>query len=92
MVVNILGVPYSIREVPCITKEAIRLGQVDHTRQEILLDAGLAEQRKQVVLWHEIFHCIFYALGYDDEEQTVQSLASSINQILKDNPKLITFS
>ncbi|MCL6611027.1 MAG: ImmA/IrrE family metallo-endopeptidase [Peptococcaceae bacterium] len=86
--VKILGVTYKVEEVPCVSKEALRMGQVDHIRKVISIDSALTEQGKQVTLMHEILHCILHSLGYYDEhdnETFVQGMASALYQVLVEN-------
>lgn len=84
--IEILGVPYTIREVPVINKDTFTLGQINYITQEILLDETLAPEQKEVVLLHEILHGICMATGLDqinEDERAIQQLATALYSTLK---------
>ncbi|MCM1259665.1 MAG: hypothetical protein NC182_01815 [Prevotella sp.] len=86
--IKILNLEFEIREVECISHGGSQIGEINHIDQVILLKKGLSEERKKIVLLHEILHSIFEQLGFAEEhdnEHLIDSLASSIYQILNDN-------
>lgn len=90
--VDILGIPYEIKEVETIDKGTLIIGQINYLEQIILLDKSLPKEKKEQTLLHEILHGILSALGYDDindDEHLVQSISSALYQVLRNQ---ITFS
>mgnify|MGYP007041251774 CR=1 FL=1 len=86
--IEILGVPYRLKHVDTISREELRIGEIDFLRQEILLLNGLEKEIERVTLWHEVIHGIFSQLGFEDEavnEHLIQSLANALYQVLKEN-------
>lgn len=84
--VNILGLPYTIKEVQVINKEQFTLGQIDYVNLEILIDESLSNEKKELILLHEILHGICEAIGADElneNEQVIQGLSSSLYHLLK---------
>lgn len=84
--IEIMGVPYTIREVPVIDKDSLTLGQINYLTQEILIDETLAPERKKVVLLHEILHGICFATGLDqinEDERAVQQFATALYSTFK---------
>lgn len=83
MMVNICGIPYTVREVshPFVTGET-HLGEIDYMSCEILINESLPGDLKREVLCHEIVHGILHHLGYEEEndEKMVQQLGNAINQ------------
>ena len=83
MMVNICGIPYTVREVshPFVTGET-HLGEIDYMSCEILINENLPGDLKREVLCHEIVHGILHHLGYEEEndEKMVQQLGNAINQ------------
>ena len=51
--------------------------------------SALGPQKKEQALLHEMIHGMLYAFDHQfDNEQLVQSLASTLHQVIKDNPLL----
>ena len=89
---KILATEYDVEEVEQIDKYTRLLGQIQYTEQKIKIDKNISEDMKQEVLIHEILHGILEKLGYtqlNDGEQKVQSIASTMYLVLKEN-KIIT--
>lgn len=89
---KILATEYDVEEVEQIDKYTRLLGQIQYTEQKIKIDKNISEDMKQEVLIHEILHGILEKLGYtqlNDDEQKVQSIASTMYLVLKEN-KIIT--
>lgn len=91
--VKILGKTYNIvkaeRFMDC---ESRTIGQIDYTKQIIRLEDKMGVETEKVTLLHEIIHGILYQLGFDDEvnnEHLVQSLATSIYQVISENKGLL---
>lgn len=86
MTIDIMGVPYTVREVPVIDKDTFTMGQINYVSQEILLDETLSAETKDVVLLHEVLHgiCMFGGLSHiSDDERAVQQLASALYSTFK---------
>ena len=83
MMVNICGIPYTVREVPHHFNEGeVHLGEIEYLTCEILINENLPGNLKREVLCHEIMHGILHHLGYEEEndEKMVQQLGNAINQ------------
>ena len=68
-------------------------GRADYSKHQILLDKNNTEDRMKVVLWHELFHCVLEASGFEDDAQINEEaliLRSSpfFVQVLMDNKEL----
>lgn len=68
-------------------------GRADYAKHVILLDPTNTEDRMRVVLWHEVFHCILEAAGFNDdealhEEDVILRSSPWFVQLLMDNEKL----
>jgi hypothetical protein len=91
--IKILGIPYTVKEVPFISRDSATLGQIDYWQQEIKLVSGLKPELKEQTLLHEVIHGILQALGLnfeDENEKIVQSMASALHQFVVDNKSLFT--
>lgn len=94
MKIQILNLTFDVEEVECIEHGTNDVGRIDHINQKIYLNKKLCEERKKVVLLHEIIHSIFQQMGFVDEhdnEQLIDCLALALTRLSKDNPKLISF-
>ena len=92
--IKILSQKYMIVEVPVIEQGERYAGLIDHFNNTIYLCSTLNEDKKSVTLLHEILHAVFAQLGFSEEhdnEHLIDSLASSIYQVLRDNKNLFTF-
>ena len=90
--VRILGLDYEIEEVECVSKEELRRGEINFLTNRIRIDKSMPEDLKKQVLIHEIVHAIFDLLGFEDlctDENKVQSIATALHQVIRDNPKLL---
>lgn len=93
MQVEILGVNYEIKEVDIIDENPNVLGQIVYQKQEIQIKKSLLKDMKNSTIIHEIVHGILFHSGkqeLNEKEDLVESLSSSIYQVLKSNKKLIT--
>lgn len=93
MQVEILGVNYEIKEVDIIDENPNILGQIVYQKQEIQIKKSLLKDMKNSTIIHEIVHGILFHSGkqeLNEKEDLVESLSSSIYQVLKSNKKLIT--
>lgn len=88
--INILGVDYEISYVDSISRESLRIGEIDYLQQKILILKGLGEDLERVTILHEIIRGILSQLGFEEEnnEHLTQSIAGSMHQVLKDNPSI----
>lgn len=90
--VKIMATDYKIEEVEQIDKDRRILGEIDYINQTIKLEKGLPNELKKEILLHEILHGILEKLGFDalnNDEQKVQSIASTLYLVLKDNASLM---
>ena len=93
MQVEILGVNYEIKELDIIDENPNVLGQIVYQKQEIQIRKSLLKDMKNSTIIHEIVHGILFHSGkqeLNEKEDLVESLSSSIYQVLKSNKKLIT--
>ena len=91
--VEILGVNYEIKELDIIDENPNVLGQIVYQKQEIQIKKSLLKDMKNSTIIHEIVHGILFHSGkqeLNEKEDLVESLSSSIYQVLKSNKKLIT--
>lgn len=92
MQVEILGVNYEIKEVDIIDENPNILGQIVYQKQEIQIKKSLLKDMKNSTIIHEIVHGILFHSGkqeLNEKEDLVESISSSIYQVLKSNKKLI---
>lgn len=95
MQIKILGQIFEIEETDFLGAEDgnVVFGKSDFTNNKILINKNTKEDRKGITILHEIIHCIFTSLRFDDENQNetlISSLAESIYLVLKEN-KTISF-
>lgn len=92
--IKIMSQSYDIEQMETIELGVIKLGEVNHLENLIKICSTIPEDKKKIVLLHEILHVIFQQLGFDEEhdnEHLIDCLANSLYQVLKDNPKLFSF-
>ena len=92
MQVEILGINYEIKELDIIDEDPNVLGQIVYQKQEIQIKKPLLKDMKNSTIIHEIVHGILFHSGkqeLNEKEDLVESLSSSIYQVLKSNKKLI---
>jgi hypothetical protein len=92
MQVEILGVNYEIKELEIIDENPNVLGQIVYQKQEIQIKKSLLKDMKNSTIIHEIVHGILFHSGkqeLNEKEELVESISSSIYQVLKSNKKLI---
>ncbi len=83
--INILGIPYEIREVDVVNKYDPADGEIDYENCVISIDRNLPTALKNQVLLHEVLHGILNLLGYREDakdEQKVQGLATALHLLL----------
>ena len=93
MQVEILGVNYEIKELDIIDENPNVLGQIVYQKQEIQIKKSLLKDMKNSTIIHEIVHGILFHSGkqeLNEKEDLVESISSSIYQVIKSNKKLIT--
>ena len=81
---NILGVEFTVHEVPVVNKNEPRKGEINFLSNEIKIDATMPISLKNQTLMHEILHAVFDLLGYQDlaeDEEKVQGIATALHQI-----------
>jgi Zn-dependent peptidase ImmA (M78 family) len=84
--IDILGLTYTVEEVPVVDKDEHKAGQIEYAKQRILIDADLRPDRKIQTLLHEILHGVLEQLGEDglnEDEGKVQALAMGLYLTLK---------
>ena len=92
MQVEILGVNYEIKELDIVDENPNVLGQIIYQKQEIQIKKSLLKDMKNSTIIHEIVHGILFHSGkqeLNEKEDLVESISSSIYQVLKSNKKLI---
>ena len=92
MQVEILGVNYEIKELDIVDENPNVLGQIVYQKQEIQIKKSLLKDMKNSTIIHEIVHGILFHSGkqeLNEKEDLVESVSSSIYQVLKSNKKLI---
>ena len=92
MQVEILGVNYEIKELDIVDENPNVLGQIIYQKQEIQIKKSLLKDMKNSTIIHEIVHGILFHSGkqeLNEKEDLVESVSSSIYQVLKSNKKLI---
>ena len=87
--VKIIGCDYIVVEQDRISRDSYTYGEVDHVEQVIKISKELKPQRKAETLLHEIIHTVFFMLRKDENEQLVNSMATVLLQIFRDNPALL---
>ena len=81
---NILGVKYTVEEVPVVNKNEPRKGEINYLTNEIKIDESMPICLKIQTLMHEILHAIFDLLGYQElaeDEEKVQGIATALHQV-----------
>lgn len=89
MIVNICGIPHTVKECEDCFDTDYHFGQIDYRDCVIKINKDMTPHMKSEVLCHEILHGIFVHLGYSgqsSDEQFVQALASAINQSFEVKP------
>ena len=85
---NVLGLEFTVREVPQIARGEVYAGYIQYMEQDIQIDSTMMPDRKRVALMHETIHAILntYCMHTENEnERLVQALALGLCQVLKDN-------
>jgi len=79
--IDILGVPYQVREVSEDSLGKGYAGECDDGTATISIEEGLAPQIARRVLLHEIVHAIEIALGLRMKEEQVMAIGAALNGI-----------
>jgi len=90
--IKVGGIVYDIEitkvpDVPPLCKNHAD-GQVDYDKCKIFIDESLPQQLREQVLFHEIIHAIEYNNNFESEERIIQTFASNLYQVIKDNKML----
>ena len=84
--VKVAGVTYEVKQVSNLLLNYDLLGQAHYLNSEIQIDSSLSDERKEQIFVHELLHAIFKESGYDEQdEDTINRLAITLHQVLKDN-------
>lgn len=87
--VKIGPILYDVKETEGLADEDTTLnGWIKYDSCEILIEAGLPDQVKQVTLWHEILHGILNQASQVYNEELVEALAYGLVAVFQDNPGL----
>lgn len=92
MKIKILNLDFEVIEKECIEHGQNLIGQTLHFEQKIYILKSLSDERKKIVLLHEILHSILEQLGFEekhDDEHLIQSLATAVYQVFKVNQDLL---
>ena len=82
--INILGVLFTVEEVPVVNKNEPRKGEINYLTNVIKIDESMPVSLKNQTLMHEILHAVFDLLGYQnlaEDEEKVQGIATALHQI-----------
>ena len=85
---RIIDTRYEVVYSPDLAEISGCLGQARYHEQRVYLQTPTKYYHKseiEQVFWHEVLHCIFKKLGYEelrDDEKFVDTVASCLNQIL----------
>lgn len=82
-VVNICGIPYTVKYVDDSFNADTHFGQINYAKAEILINKDLNETLTHESLCHELVHGILIHLGFNNlsnDEQFVQALGNAIHQ------------
>jgi len=86
--IKVLNLEYEIIELSLVDNDIDLLGQINHREQIIRIRNDISEERKKVVLLHEVLHAIFQQTGFNEEhndEHLIESLSIALYQVFKDN-------
>ena len=86
LTVKIHGHNYRIYRVKRVDKDGSR-GECDFEKKTIKVKDGMEKRTEEETLLHELMHSIDYSMS----ENRIHTFSSNLNQILKDNPKLLDF-
>ena len=73
---------YKVEIVDYLQKDWI--GETTHSNLTVKILRGTPEGMENT-FWHELIHCFNSALG---PEETIQMLANSLHNFIKDNPRI----
>jgi hypothetical protein len=93
--VNILGIPYTVRRVPYVSRDEYAAAHINYETHEIRILDSLRDEAFGITLFHEVIHGVFTALKYLDEsndEKLVQGLAIGLYQALSSNPAFYNYT
>lgn len=88
----------AVEEGPLVVNGLQALGYFDYMNSQIKLDKSIqGNQQLEVTFLHELIHGLFhdckidltaYGMNQDEMEFVVDSLAYSLHQVIRDNPKI----
>lgn len=93
--VKIAGFEYQVKRVAKLKVDGDQAnGASDDDALTLELRKGMKRAKSQEFLLHEILHSCLYAvqgIDSDTEEKFVTAISHRLLQVLKDNPKLISY-
>jgi hypothetical protein len=89
--IKIGGIDYTVKVTKnLLTGNVVLDGLLENKTTTISVDEELNAQSRMQAVFHETFHAIFTQIGQQTmDESTVDALAFSWMQVLRDNPGLI---
>ena len=89
--ITVGAITYTVKEVGRINDSSNIAGRINYQLQEIELDANVAPAAKTQIFLHEVIHAIHHHTAQDRDtcepsERDVDSMASALLMIMKDNP------
>jgi len=82
---SLFGETYKVKKLLKIDKED-SWGEFDPVKNIIKIKKNLNIEQQEQVYLHELMHCVFTNLGYDnlsDDEILVDTIAKALHQVLK---------
>ena len=82
--VNICGIDFTVEELPPNARDDTFMGRSDIVACKISINSNMPEQQKQVVLIHEVLHCILDNHSFakeSNDEVLVSTLASELYRL-----------
>ena len=87
-VIEILHIPYKIKECGELMPSSGEFGCIDYQMQEIKLNKNVKKEQKYTTLIHEILHGVYFACGIDSgteitvNEQHVDLMANVLTPVI----------
>ncbi|MEK6882319.1 MAG: hypothetical protein AABY22_22055 [Nanoarchaeota archaeon] len=60
-------------------------GCISYKKLLIGIDPNYKQSQQEETFFHEVLHAIYHQLGLEDTEKSIQSIAHSFYEVLKDN-------
>ena len=93
--IKVAGYVYTIRlDMDDALRGSDSSGFNDEATGEIHILSSLGPQSRRQTLLHEVVHCVVtsYCSGAGDiDEGVIEGISQGVNQVLRDNPKLVKF-